>query len=94
MLTTMKRRPPGGPTVSFSSDLWENDIALVKLHTGILSRRHTDVVELPPATDGATAAAWPEEGDVCVAKGWGCTQAGQCVLLRAGAAPRQVSVCC
>ncbi len=60
------------------AEMWHNDIALVKLEEDLPTNgTHDNIapVRLPP--DGLDRGTWPQDGQRCVMKGWGCTAASK-----------------
>lgn len=61
------------------ADLWKHDIALILLEKAIpTDDDNISPVSLPLPTN----SSWPEDGQVCIVKGWGCTQQGESSLIR------------
>ena len=58
------------------SDNWKHDIALIKLEKDlpIGSDPAIKAIALPSSNQGNN---WPETGQECVMKGWGCEEAGE-----------------
>ena len=58
------------------SDSWANDIALVRLEEPVPSG--PDVPEIGSVTLTAQGERrFPADGQICIMKGWGCTQSGE-----------------
>ena len=59
------------------SDMWANDIALLKLKEviphGSDDMPHIQSVTLPGRED----TEFPPDNTICVMKGWGCTESGK-----------------
>ena len=58
------------------SDLWEHDLALVRLSRNVPSGPTYDKIKRVPLPS-VDNASFPGVGDDCVMKGWGCQAGGE-----------------